>query len=271
MRVHSSPEVVKTLDVIRRQLEYEDDLAGVDEHAEFYLFARDYPRCYRFHLDCSDYRLTSIYEQYLAIRIDLAGLASKNPGSFEYGIGDRRVEIIYWDFESYLSEINIALDLLARIVGIGFPQHTPPSFNRLCKSKLTGGLIEILRAARQRWVLKLKDYRDCFTHYTPIDTRAVISLLLRKDGTFDLWGKLPVNPNIREILGFRFSRRVELLRYAITVHRHMTALDRAVAREIWRAFRRNEYPSRRSGLFFVASRVRQQPSNIKIQKTRAES
>jgi len=256
MRVLSSPEVVKTLDVIRRRLEDQDEIAGDDEHAEFCLFARDYPRCYRFHLDCADYRLTSIYEQYEAVWIDLTELANRNPGGFEYAIADRRVERIYWDFESYLSEVNIALDLLTRIAGVGYPQHTPANFNRFCKSSLNGGLVEVLRIARKRWVLKLKDYRDCFTHYTPIDTFLTLKLLLCQDGTFDLRGKLPINPNIREILGFRFSRRVELLRYAITVHRHMTALDRTVAREIWRAFRSGEYPNRRTGLFFVASRVR---------------
>lgn len=40
----SSPQVVKALDVIRTSLNDET-------HSEFYLFAREYPRCYRHHVD----------------------------------------------------------------------------------------------------------------------------------------------------------------------------------------------------------------------------
>ena len=114
-----------------------------------------------------------------------------------------------------------------------------------------------MKKAQRRWVSRLKDYRDCFVHYTPVDTLSMISLNQHDDG-HEIRGKLPVNPNVREILGFRFSRRTELLRYACTVHKNMTALDRAVAREIARAFAKGEYPRRISNLFFVGRRERKQ-------------
>jgi hypothetical protein len=50
-----SPEVVRTFDRIRRML---DDR---DEFAEFCWFAREYPRCYRFHFNGAEFRLTSIH------------------------------------------------------------------------------------------------------------------------------------------------------------------------------------------------------------------
>jgi hypothetical protein len=109
----------------------------------------------------------------------------------------------------------------------------------------------VMATAQSRWVTKLKSYRDCFTHFTPVDTLLWIGLQQYRDG-FHIRAKLPVNPEVREILGFRFSRHVELLKYALTTWRHMAALDRAVAREIALAYRRGGYPMRTSGLFFVS-------------------
>ena len=55
-----SPEVVRVLDRIRFDL----DQSSSDEHAEFTWFAREYPRCYRYHLDCADFRLRTILGHY---------------------------------------------------------------------------------------------------------------------------------------------------------------------------------------------------------------
>ena len=32
------------------------------------------------------------------------------------------------------------------------------------------------------WVNRMKDYRDCFVHYTPVDTMLSIRMVLRKAG-----------------------------------------------------------------------------------------
>jgi hypothetical protein len=56
-------------------------------------------------------------------------------------------------------------------------------------------------------------------HYTPIETLLTILVVRYSDG-YELRCRLPVNPNVRDILGFRYSRRVELLKYGITVYRH---------------------------------------------------
>ena len=53
----NSPEVVRVLDSIRKTF---DD----DEHGEFYWFAREYPRFYRYHLNHAEYRIKLIYGRY---------------------------------------------------------------------------------------------------------------------------------------------------------------------------------------------------------------
>ena len=245
--IDNSPEIVRVLDIIRFKLGDKD----AEKFDEFYWFAREYPRCYRYHLDCADFRLKTIHELYLRAHTELSKMLS--PESYAVSIGNREVHQIYWDFESLLSEISISLDLLARIVGSAFETHMPVSFNKLCKKQNSNPILEKLQSARKRWVLKLKDYRDCFIHYTPVDTMLSISLVQRWDG-FHIRGKLPTNPNIRDIAGFRFSKRVELLKYACTVYKHMKALDRAIAKEIFRAYRRNEYPKKLTNLFFIGRR-----------------
>jgi hypothetical protein len=162
---------------------------------------------------------------------------------------------VYWDFESFLSEVSIALDLLARVIGPAFREQSPPSFNRLCEWQGSHPLLDLFRRAQQRWVNRLKDYRDCFTHYTPVDTMLMV-VLRRYPDRWEVRAKLPTNPNVREILGFRFSRRVELLRYAIRVYRDMVAFDRAVARAISSLYRQKKYPIRKDDLFFVGRRER---------------
>jgi len=247
-----SPEIVRVLDRIRFKLEEND---SSDEFAEFCWFAREYPRCYRYHLDCADYRITTIAGLYQELHDELAPQVLESPSTFSVSIQNQKALRIYWDFESFLSEINISLDLLARVAGTAYKEQMPPNFNKFCKKNEENGLHSIMKKAQIRWVNKLKDYRDCFVHYTPVDTLLGISLLQYKDG-FQIRGKLPVNPNVREILGFRYSRRVELFKYACSVHRYMTALDSAVAREIERLFKTGGYPVKKKGLFFVGQRER---------------
>jgi hypothetical protein len=52
-----SPNLVKVLDSVRFALDSE-------EYGEFYWFAREYPRIYRYHLDHAEYRLKTIYSVY---------------------------------------------------------------------------------------------------------------------------------------------------------------------------------------------------------------
>lgn len=249
IRSYSSPAIVHVYDQIRAALDNDD------EFAEFCWFAREYPRCYRFHMNAADFRLQSIHALMFDIRDELAArLPDSGPRLVETGASDMRVDRIYWDFESFLSEISICLDLAARVVGPAFTSDSPVSFNRLCKLAIPHPLIELFSKAQRRWVQRLKNYRDCFTHYTPVDTLLMVVLRHRRS-EWHLRAKLPINPNVRDIVGFRYSWRVELLHYAISVHRHMAAFDRTIARTIWRLFTNKEFPVRTRNLFFVGRRM----------------
>jgi hypothetical protein len=125
-----------------------------------------------------------------------------------------------------------------------------------CASKTSRHvIIDLFQKAQRMWVQRLKDYRDCFMHYTPVDTLLVVTLRKYQTG-WEVRAKLPVNPNVREILGFRYSRRVELMRYAITTHKHLATFDRTVAEAIWRLYRNGNFPVRKNHLFFVGRRTR---------------
>lgn len=248
MRHLDSPQVVKIMDRIRRELDEE-------KYYEFYWFAREYPRCYRLHLDAADYRLKDIHaavKKIVTPMIESEGYNNQDCFSMSAGFATD-VNKVYWDFESYLSHTCTALDLLARVVGPAFKQQSPPSFSRLCKIDEDNEIVSILRNAKSRWVNRLKDYRDCFVHYTPVDTLLSIGLVRTASG----WvarAKLPTNPNVREILGFRYSNRVELVKYAISVHRNMAALDKSIAKIIWNLHRSGRFPLRTSNLFFLGKR-----------------
>jgi hypothetical protein len=174
----------------------------------------------------------------------------------EVARSDKRVQQVYWDFESYLSELSISLDLLARIVGPAFPQQSPLSFNKLCKQTGAHPLVRLFQNAHSRWVQRLKDYRDCFTHYTPVDTLLVVTLRKYSD-QWEVRAKLPTNPNVREILEFRYSRRVELLTYVIRLYRHMLRFYDAVADTISNLYNHGDFPIRTARLFFSGRRERQ--------------
>src|SRR5207247_3438225 len=107
-----SPKVVLVCDRIRRELDERDGFE------EFCWFIREYPRCYRFHMDAAQFRLKSVHGLMGSLHSDLVQhVSASNAETFESGIFDTRVQQLYWDFESFLSETAIAIDLLARVVG----------------------------------------------------------------------------------------------------------------------------------------------------------
>jgi hypothetical protein len=247
-----SPWVVRILDEITDELCQIDD----EKFAEFYCFARDYPRIYRYHLDHAEHRLKQIYQRYHETYITrTAELKNGTPVYIDSSVSDRKSFEIYWDFESYLSAISSTLDILARIVGTAYPAQVPVSFNRLCSKPELSGVVELLRYAKSKWVTRLKDYRDCFTHYTPVNERPFVTFWQSAKG-WEIRCSLPINPNVREIIRFRYSRRVELLKYAIATYRNMMTLDKRVAEEIRRLYRAGNYPMRTKNLFFLGARER---------------
>jgi hypothetical protein len=148
-RAHS-PEVVRTLDRIRFELDERDARNFSPDHAEFTWFAWEYPRCYRYHLDCADFRLKTIWSLYQEVHSNLSRDREVDESTFQIAISNEKVYRIYWDFESFLSEINIALDLLARVAGTAYKDEMPVSFNRFCKEGRDDGLLGIMKRAQER-------------------------------------------------------------------------------------------------------------------------
>lgn len=249
-----SPELVRVFDRIRS-----GPLGDLDEFAEFCWFIREYPRIYRHHVDHAEHRLSLIahrYARYHARAVEILAREPDNSTLFEMTVGSnvREVASLYWDFECYLSAISSALDVATRIVGTAFRKQTPANFNRFCKSAPDSELMRLFQEHKSRWVNRLKSYRDCFVHFTPVDTMLLVQARLYPD-CWQVRARIPINPNAREILAFRFSRRVELFQYACTVWRHLRAFDRAVAKLIWRDYRAGRYPVRTSNLFFLGQRT----------------
>ena len=147
------------------------DLGSNPNVSEFCRFARQYPKCYRHHVEHADLRLRQILTQ-IDTRLAL-GIASPDVITAKEA---------YWNFEAYLDALNSALDLLARCVGVAYREHVPGSFNRLCTRRDLCGPVDVLRRAQVRWIQRMKDFRDCFTHYTPAETVLLIGLVRYSSG-----------------------------------------------------------------------------------------
>jgi hypothetical protein len=207
-------------------------------------------------MECADFRIKTIAELYAELHKELVSRLDVDRLPLELSQSDQRVKRIYWDFESFLSEIGIALDTLARIVATAYKNEMPPNFNRFCRKEIANDALSALfRDAQDQWVNRMKDYRDCFVHYTPVDTQLSIGLVRRTKG-YETRCKLPVNPNERDITRFRFPLSVELLRYAISIRRKMRAFDKSVASILESAYKNRSYPVRTHGLFSVGRRER---------------
>jgi len=248
-----SPALVKTLDKIRFEIDINENEG---ELFEFYWFAREYPRFYRYHLDHAKHRLKEIHKKYnIVMKNEISRINGLDDNCFGVSVFNPLTYQIYWDFEAFLMALNAALDLMARVIGVAYSDQTPVSFNKLCGKTELYGPVEILRKAKKRWVDRFKDYRDCFVHYTPVDNR-VYADIIRTGDKYLLRCKLPTNPNIRTVEGFKYSRKVEVLKYATTLYRHFSALDKAVAREIMKLYKAGVFPKRTQYLFFIGQRTR---------------
>ena len=212
------PAVVRIYDQVRYELQ--DDMYG-----EFGWFAREYPRNFRYYVYRAEHRLKSIHRGYESVRSAFEADHRDTTNVISIGTGRGDAWQVYWDFEDYLSAVSTALDLLARTVGPLFPRQVPPKFTRLCRRADLAGVVDDFRKAQVLWVQRMKDLRDCFVHYTPVDNESMMQANPIA-GVLELWARLPTNPNARESDVFRYSRKLDVLRYSLTVHRHLCALDR---------------------------------------------
>lgn len=76
------------MDTIWRELEGKD----ADKYGEFCRFAREYPRCYRYPLECADFRLRTIHNLCKSAHKELSTMQEPKFESFEVSIGNVRVQ-----------------------------------------------------------------------------------------------------------------------------------------------------------------------------------
>lgn len=247
-----SPRVVRSLDKIRFEL----DKNGNDCF-EFYWFAREFPRFYQYHIDNIEFRLRTIHNLYEHHRTDFfkKNVSDEYGETFEMAISNISTFRIYWDFEALLGATNSALDLLARISGVAYTDQTPVSLNKISKKKELIGIVDLFRTAQENWINSMKDYRDCFVHYTPVDSRVYVTVY-KLNKNWKMWCKIPTNPNIRVADGFKFSKRVDLLRYSISIYKKLMELDKQVAKKIDELYENGEFPKRIKNLFYIGQRER---------------
>lgn len=245
-----SPRIVLLFDRIRFELERVD----ANKHAEFYWYAREFPRYFRYHLDNIEFRLRKIHNLYEKQASKFLGEKEDKKNLFEAGISNPWSYQIYWEFEAFLNAIGAALDILARISGLEFETHTPVSLNNLVKSKDLTGVVEIFRAAKIDWIDNLKNLRDCFVHYVPIDSLPTITFY--KDETdWKIWCKIPINPNVRIADAFEFSRDLDLLEYSISTHNKLMYLDKEVTNYLESLYIQGKFPKRIENLFNIGRRM----------------
>lgn len=245
-----SPRIGRTFDSVRHRW-LEDEEHG----CEFSWFAREYPRIYRHHVDHAEHRLRVIHDAYVEFRQELSEDVRNGDVYKEKLVSRHRVKEMYWDFEAFLNAVSSSLDAATRVVGPAYAEQTPLSFNRFFRRAPAGRLRDLFETAADRWVLRLKDYRDCFVHYTPTNTLLFFGIREYSDG-WEVRAEIPRNPNERDILAFRRGRRYDVFKYVSAVWRHLMAFDRAVSRELQSMFRRGEFPVRTTSLFFKGRRTR---------------
>lgn len=248
---NTSPKVVKAFDTMRFELDDENS----DEYAEFYWYAREFPRYYRYHIDNVEFRIKKIHSLYQLHLNDFLKEADKIEKSniFEKGIYNTHTYQIYWEFEALLNALSAALDILSRISGLEFEQQTPLSLNQLSKKKDLNGVVDIFRKAKENWIDEMKNLRDCFVHYCPIDSMPRI-IFYKTETMWKIWCKLPTNPNIRVVDGFKYSKNLDLLKYSYELYSNFKKLDKEVAEYLLDLYENKKFPKRINYLFSIGHR-----------------
>ena len=241
--------IVKKLDEIRFEIEEKGD-----EYFEFHWFAREYPRFLRYHIDNIKFRLNTIGKLYELHKKELLD-KNKSDEIYEMAISSEKSTQIYWEFEAFLNATSAALDIISRISGLAYSEQTPIALNKITKKKELTGIVDILRKAKTDWIDEMKDYRDCFVHYTPVDSRVYVTVY-KSTKSWKMWCKIPTNPNIRNAEKFEFSKKRDLLSYSNNIFKQIIKLDKQIAEKISELYINKEYPKRIENLFNIGQRSR---------------
>lgn len=247
----SSPKLVSAFDKMRFELES----LNSEDYLEFCWYAREFPRYFRYHIDNVEFRIKkirSLYQLHLNDFLKEKDEIEKR-NVFEKGIYNTHTYQIYWEFEALLNALSAALDLLSRVSGLEFEEQTPLSLNKLTKKKNLNGVVDILRKAKEDWINEMKNLRDCFVHYCPIDSMPTITFY-KTPTSWKIWCKIPTNPNVRVVDSFEYSRNLDLLKYSYKLYSNFRDLDQEVSSYILDLYSKDEFPKRVNYLFSIGHR-----------------
>jgi len=184
---------------------------------------------YFFHSEHAEFRLKGIYNKYQlahACYSDVVDdLDEREFASEELkGLG----EAILWDFQAFLSSLTTAVDLLHELTeSLNSNRHVRAL--RAEVENLDHNPMQIFSKADKRWIRKLKKYCLSAQRYPLFDQDEKIGVARHSDG-WELRIKLPTNPESAGSGDLRFSRRNEVLRFALNMFKCWRALDAALYR-----------------------------------------
>jgi hypothetical protein len=184
-----------------------------------------------------------------------SGDKNNETGMVSCSISGHLITHLYWEFEALLNAMSAALDVLSRLCGLEFSEQTPISLNNFSKKKDLMGTAAIFREERGKWIDQMKDLRDCFVHYTPIDSIPYLTFY-RTPKKWKVYAKLPVNPNVRIADQFKFSRRLDVLKYSLELFAKFVDLDDRVAKYLDALHGNGQFPKRKDNLFNLGQRTR---------------
>jgi hypothetical protein len=126
---------------------------------------------------------------------------------------------LYFELDALTAKARRTYDALGHVIwdAYGHPRDRCPgnfaNFLDVC-NRVPDVLHSRLSQSWNTFGVKLKDYRDCILHYTPLDTRIGSACMVRLDcGAWSAKIFIPDNPEARAASKFTFDRRLDALNY----------------------------------------------------------
>ena len=139
-------------------------------------------------------------------------------GNEKLGLGTISVQHAYYEFDALISCIHRLYDTTRHLLWVKYgsdKKSTPSSFPRAlreCRNSIDSDLFSTLSESWDNHGSKVKEYRDCLHHYSPIvfgDTQAVMKKL--PNGLWSTSVLIPDNPYKKSRLSFLFIQQEDAL------------------------------------------------------------
>lgn len=144
---------------------------------------------------------------------------------------------LYFEFDSLLSKARRSLDRLGTIAWMHYPppkgRALPNSFKDQLRDLRTSMPSEVFQKLDSFWQSsgrKLKDYRDCAHHFTPLDVLGCSATVKRgTHSAFTVHAPIPDNPSARSRKAFVYKQELDALTYGWETANEVLGLYQALA------------------------------------------